>query len=312
MEKIYSIIIPHHNTPDLLERCLNSIPERADIDVIVIDDNSEESIVPLFEAVCNSHPCVRYVLTRNGLGAGYARNIGLSMLHSKWVLFADSDDYFLPDAWTTIEKYSNSDADIIYFHSICRYSDTLEQGDRHIPLINKIDDFIDNPNSTTEGRLRYNYNEPWGKMIRVSLIIDNNILFEQTRWGNDMHFSTVIGAYATKIAADKTPIYCVTISRGSLVHQHSLESRRCRYEVQLRNNKYLREIGKPQFQESLMYSLRWAFKYGGIKTVWDFVKLGRKYNANFMVGAKYWIKNFFISRKEYQNKEKYIINKTIL
>ena len=34
----YSVIIPHRNTPDLLERCLDSIPERADIQVLVIDD----------------------------------------------------------------------------------------------------------------------------------------------------------------------------------------------------------------------------------------------------------------------------------
>ena len=171
----------------------------------------------------------------------------------------------------------------------------------------KIDDFLDSPSDENEGYLRYNYNEPWGKMIRVSMIKENNIVFEETRWGNDMHFSTVIGACAKQIAADKTPIYCVTITHGSLVHQHSIASRKCRYEVQLRNNLYLQSIGKPQFQESLMYSLRWAAKYGGLKTVWEFIKLGKKYNADFTIGASKWIKNYFISRKEYKNKEKYII-----
>lgn len=32
----YSIIIPHYNIPDLLGRCLRSIPERRDIQVIVV------------------------------------------------------------------------------------------------------------------------------------------------------------------------------------------------------------------------------------------------------------------------------------
>lgn len=36
----YSIIIPHHNVPTLLERCVNSIPQRDDIQIIVVDDNS--------------------------------------------------------------------------------------------------------------------------------------------------------------------------------------------------------------------------------------------------------------------------------
>jgi len=306
MKKQYSIIIPHHNAPDLLNRCINSIPIRKDIDVFVIDDNSDAQYLEQIERVCNKYPHVIYTHTSAGLGAGYARNIGLKQVQSKWVLFADADDYFLPEAWNTIDNHSNDNADIVYFHSICRYSDTGNPGERHIQLVRKIDNFIDYPNEETEGILRYQYNEPWGKMVRVSLIQENNITFEQTRWGNDMHFSTVIGVHAKTIAADKTPIYCVTIAHGSLVHQHSIESRRCRYEVQLRNNQYLREMGKSQFQESLMYSLRWAFKYGGIKTVWEFIQLGRKYKADFTIGASKWLHNFFISRKEYKNRQEYI------
>ena len=37
---VYSFIIPHKNSLQLLKRCLSSIPIRADIEVIVIDDNS--------------------------------------------------------------------------------------------------------------------------------------------------------------------------------------------------------------------------------------------------------------------------------
>ena len=307
MTKNYTIIIPHHNSPDLLARCIHSIPERDDIDICVVDDNSDAQYIPKIEAICAKHLNVSCILTNEGLGAGYARNVGLKNINSTWVLFADADDYFLPNAWKYLDKHLNDTEDIIYFHSICRFSDTGEPGERHIQLVQKIDDFINNPSQKTEGILRYNYNEPWGKMIRSELILSNNIRFEQTRWGNDMHFSTLIGAHANSISADKAEIYCVTITHGSLVHQHSLESRRCRYEVQLRNNQYLREIGKAQFQESIMYSLRWAAHYGGIKTIWEFIKLGKKYDADFTIGASRWIRNFFISRKEYQKSEKYIV-----
>ena len=44
MNKIsFSIIIPHYNSLDSLPRLLNSIPEREDIEVIVVD-NSQERI----------------------------------------------------------------------------------------------------------------------------------------------------------------------------------------------------------------------------------------------------------------------------
>lgn len=42
---IYSIIIPHYNIPDLLQRLLDSIPQREDIEIIVVDDNSSSDVV---------------------------------------------------------------------------------------------------------------------------------------------------------------------------------------------------------------------------------------------------------------------------
>lgn len=43
MQINYSIIIPHYGIPELLGRCLRSIPERDDIQVIVVDDNSPDA-----------------------------------------------------------------------------------------------------------------------------------------------------------------------------------------------------------------------------------------------------------------------------
>jgi len=42
---IYSIIIPHKNIPELLIRCIESIPSKNDIEIIVVDDNSDSIIL---------------------------------------------------------------------------------------------------------------------------------------------------------------------------------------------------------------------------------------------------------------------------
>lgn len=39
----FSIIIAHYDIPDLLMRCLKSIPVSEDIQVIVVDDNSADA-----------------------------------------------------------------------------------------------------------------------------------------------------------------------------------------------------------------------------------------------------------------------------
>lgn len=37
----FTLIIPHKNVPDLLQRCIKSLPERNDMQVVIVDDNSD-------------------------------------------------------------------------------------------------------------------------------------------------------------------------------------------------------------------------------------------------------------------------------
>ena len=41
-EVFLTVIIPHFSIPDLLARCLDSIPQRDDVQVIVVDDHSPD------------------------------------------------------------------------------------------------------------------------------------------------------------------------------------------------------------------------------------------------------------------------------
>ena len=83
----YSFIIPHRNVPHLLQRCIDSIPKRDDIQIIIVDDNSDPKIVN-FECFPGlNEKCVEVYFTKEGKGAGYARNIGLTYAKGKWFLF---------------------------------------------------------------------------------------------------------------------------------------------------------------------------------------------------------------------------------
>ena len=86
MEIKYSIIIPHKNIPQLLQRCLDSIPFRGDVQVIVVDDNSDSSIVNFENFPGIKRPNIEVYLTKEGRGAGYARNVGLQHVKGKWIL----------------------------------------------------------------------------------------------------------------------------------------------------------------------------------------------------------------------------------
>ena len=130
----YSIIIPHKNTPLLLRRCLDSIPERDDIEVIIVDDNSMNINWDDWKFNTN----VSLLKTYKNKGAGFARNIGLKRAVGKWILFADSDDFFSQQFTLLLDGYRDSDYDIIYFMFTSVYSDSLLPSNRASSAIKRL------------------------------------------------------------------------------------------------------------------------------------------------------------------------------
>ena len=115
MNPLFSVIIPHREIPDLLMRCLKSIPISEDIQVIVVDDNSPDANTYLERYSELSRQHLEFIRTTKGGGAGYARNIGLDHAKGKWLLFADADDFFVEDMYDIISSNADSEADVIYY-----------------------------------------------------------------------------------------------------------------------------------------------------------------------------------------------------
>jgi len=215
----YSFIIPHKNCPDLLQRCVDSIPERDDVQVIVVDDNSDEGKKPALRERKNQQ--VILLDASQSKGAGRARNVGLKHAEGKWLVFSDSDDFFDANLSNTLDKYLNDEHDIIYFNvQVCDCYDTA----KIYPQKNKsriINRYIETGNDLY---LRLCYTEPWGKFIRHSLVTDNNIVFQETRAHNDLLFSVKTGLVANKVCAIDSPIYWYVIREGSLRTSIRVES----------------------------------------------------------------------------------------
>jgi len=216
MEKInFSIIIPHKNTPDLLHRCLDSIPLRDDIQIIIVDDNSDENIVNFKKFPGNGNNNVEIIYTKDGKGAGYARNIGVSKAIGTWVIFADADDFFNYCINEILTNYISSDSDIIFFKHNCIDSEYYTNQYRAIEYNTYIDNWLNHPEKY-EYFLRYRNNVIWSKMFKRELIQKNNILFDEIHYSNDMTFAYLTGFYANSISADCRSLYCTTIRKGSI------------------------------------------------------------------------------------------------
>lgn len=248
----YSIIIPHKNIPMLLRRCLNSIPKRDDVQIIIVDDNSNPEIVDFSNFPGSNETNTEVYLTKEGKGAGYARNIGLSKAKGKWLIFADADDFFNNCFNEIMEKYKNVDADIIFFQSNSVKCDTLEPIESRGKIYNE---WL--LKSLKKGiileEVKYCINPPWGKIFLNSFIKNNHIQFDEVFTANDVMFSVKSGHLANKILIDTNYLYCSTTRSDSLDFQYSYNHIRSRFKVALDEYKYLSQIGKPQFRMNIVY-----------------------------------------------------------
>ena len=215
MDKImnFTIIIPHKNIPHLLERLIKSIPVRDDLEIIVVDDHSDGNVIEYLNKIERDN--LTFLFNQDCRGAGFARNCALPIAKGKWVLFADSDDFFNQGFNDFLDEYVNSDADIVYFNANSVDSESFEPSNR----VNHLHEFIDE-NYTDKNRgeliLRYLFTEPWCKMVKRDIIERYQISFEETSIRNDVRYSYLVGHYASKIIVDNRQLYCVTTRNNSV------------------------------------------------------------------------------------------------
>lgn len=239
----YSIIVPHFNDFKSLERLLDSIPHRDDIEVIVVDDKSTDT----YELTNIKSKCIFLDNNTEQKSAGTCRNLGLKIAKGKWLLFADSDDVFTDEAFNYLDAVSQSNDDIIYFKSLSLVEETGEISDRNSYLLDLVNQHL----QTGDESIRYRYYPPWGKLIRHQLVKDNNISFDQVMASNDVMFSVKTGYYAKSISSVDKPIYCVMQRKNSLTTKPSKKNQKIRLVVELNKNDFLYEKGLKYYQTSL-------------------------------------------------------------
>lgn len=94
-----TIIIPAYNSVPFLEETVNSALAQTDPPehIVIVDDGSPDESYALAQKLAATHHTVQAVQRQNG-GAGAARNTGLGLAETDFVLFLDADDRLLPEA----------------------------------------------------------------------------------------------------------------------------------------------------------------------------------------------------------------------
>ncbi len=260
MTPTFSIIIPHKEIPDLLMRCLKSIPVSEDIQVIVVDDNSADADTYLERYPELSRPYLEFIRTTKGGGAGYARNVALEHAEGRWILFADADDFFVDDLNEIICSYVDSEADVIYFRKRSVLSEDIGVENNRSSYIDKIiDQYLTDGD---EYPVRFKLPTPWGKMIKRDLLVKHSIRFDEIVYSADVFFSLLVGYYAETINVVNRVLYVVTCRPDSLSADFCSKpgELKQRTEVTFRCDKFMLQNGFCRKRSSKFF-LRKMYNY---------------------------------------------------
>lgn len=258
----YSIIIPHYNIPELLMRCLESIPVTEKVQVIVVDDCSPDAHTYKERYPALSRPHLEFYQTPKGGSAGRARNLGLCHVQGEWVLFMDADDLFTEGLCERLDSQIREEVDIVFFNHKSVMSDDLSQPANRDFYQSLFEEYKVNG---SELKLRYDFYSLWGKVFRREFIERNNIRCGETMYSNDVLFSFMAGHLAGKIWVVDEPLYIVTQRNGSLASSQfsdkGMTLRECeeRLDVSIQVERLTRKYDIP-FKKGLHMELSWALR----------------------------------------------------
>lgn len=238
-----SIIVPHYNDFERLLRLLESIPNENNIEILIIDDNSESTKFDIKNIKKKYHDKNIVVLKnyKDKRGAGACRNIGIENATGKWILFADSDDFFTNNFFKVVKKYFKSDYQIVFFYPTSFDEISRKVSDRHIPYVRILENNLQLKSKSTL-ELKYNFHVPWSKLYQKKFINEYNISFEESIAANDVLFSIYSGFYLKNFSIDNKEIYVVTKNKGSLTQNTNIEIHRARIKTTIERELFLKKV----------------------------------------------------------------------
>lgn len=136
MSKV-SVVISIYNVKDYMEKSIRSVVEQTekDIEIILVDDGSTDGSGEVCERYAECDSRVQVVHKKNG-GLSSARNAGIAVAKSEYILLVDGDDYLRRDAVERLlEVAERYPSDFIQF----RYQEVTNE---EVPKIKNSTEYI--------------------------------------------------------------------------------------------------------------------------------------------------------------------------
>ena len=213
MPKI-SIIVPVYGVEKYIHKCISSIINQSfdDFELIVINDETKDNSIEIIKENFNDKR-IKIFDKKNG-GAASARNLGIDKANGDYIFFVDSDDYIEKN--TLEEMYNKAIEDNVDL-VICDYYKLYENGE--IEAVKMIPHY----NKTNQKCSVISMPGPVCKLIKTSLIKENNITFLENHCFEDNAIMPFVCALAKNFSYLEKPLYYYLQREGSALNKNSYD-----------------------------------------------------------------------------------------
>lgn len=178
-----SIIVAVFNAETTLRRCLDSLRVQTlrDIEIIIVDDGSTDSSWSICQEFENTDKRFKSFHKKNE-GVSATRQFGLQKSHGQYIIYLDSDDYVLPNAYQAFyDCTSEGKTDIVYSAFRLITHSGVSTIDTKIPRCDT--------KKMLDDTIYYNRGFLWNHLIRRELITELEVSFPSNmQFGEDQFF----------------------------------------------------------------------------------------------------------------------------
>ena len=234
-----SIIIPVYNTSPYLRECLDSIfsQDYHDCEVLCVDDGSTDDSLDILNEYQQHYPNNMIVLSQSNQGQSVARNTAMDKATGDYVVFLDSDDYFMPNALQDICSLVNTypQCDVIY--TDCAMDSSLGKRFYTLPCTTESKSLIEMYDYLWE---HFNYPPAgcvWGGIYKRSFLNDNRLrMLPKVQYEDELFIATIYTKSGLGVAVHvERPFYWYRTNREgsttSILALHFMDQQRISREI---------------------------------------------------------------------------------
>ena len=174
----FSIIIPIYKVERFLQECVDSVLSQSytDYEIILVDDGSPDDCPQICDEYAKKDSRIK-VIHQDNAGIACARNTGIKCSEGEYLVFIDSDDFFICNNFLDIlYKHCESNVDVVQYGYNKFYSQQNKYIEGEIPPGHK----RETPSEMLSSALKANAycGCAWTKSVRRDLIIEHDLFFK--------------------------------------------------------------------------------------------------------------------------------------